>query len=237
LPGEYNEAADAYTVRQSDAHSWVEVYFPETNAWVTFDPTPPAGRGVAARSGVAAWLSKRAEALELIWFQYVVGYDQQEQRSLATSLHNRVFQYQNLVSRTLSDMTSGSWSTPQHLLSWALLLALLPLLIVMGLRMRRLGWRGLWSSKKRKSSALSTIEFYERLVRILAARGLDRTVDQTPLEFATETGMDVPLRITHAYHRVRYGSQALTSEEAREIDRWLTQMETTKSQQNLLDPK
>ena len=26
--GEYNEAADVYTVRQSDAHSWVEAYFP-----------------------------------------------------------------------------------------------------------------------------------------------------------------------------------------------------------------
>ncbi len=44
LPGEYNEAAGAYTVRQSDAHSWVEVYFPETRSWVTFDPTPSAGR-------------------------------------------------------------------------------------------------------------------------------------------------------------------------------------------------
>ena len=32
LPGEYNEAAGAYTVRQSDAHSWVEVYFPETRS-------------------------------------------------------------------------------------------------------------------------------------------------------------------------------------------------------------
>src|ERR1700752_462921 len=44
LPGEYNETAGAYTVRQSDAHSWVEVYFPETRSWVTFDPTPPSGR-------------------------------------------------------------------------------------------------------------------------------------------------------------------------------------------------
>jgi transglutaminase-like putative cysteine protease len=44
LPGEYNDAADAYTVRQSDAHSWVEVYFPESHSWITFDPTPMAGR-------------------------------------------------------------------------------------------------------------------------------------------------------------------------------------------------
>ena len=44
LPGEYNDAAAAYTVRQSDAHSWVEVYFPESQTWVTFDPTPAAGK-------------------------------------------------------------------------------------------------------------------------------------------------------------------------------------------------
>ena len=43
LDYEYNDAADAYTVRQSDAHSWVEVYFPQNDAWVSFDPTPDAG--------------------------------------------------------------------------------------------------------------------------------------------------------------------------------------------------
>ena len=69
LPGEYNEAAGAYTVRQSDAHSWVEVYFPQTDSWVTFDPTPPAGRTAHVRSGLAGALSKYSEALELMWFQ------------------------------------------------------------------------------------------------------------------------------------------------------------------------
>src|SRR5205807_8220642 len=53
LPGEYNDAASAFTVRQSDAHSWVEVYFPETNSWVTFDPTPAAGRMEPEGSGLA----------------------------------------------------------------------------------------------------------------------------------------------------------------------------------------
>jgi len=59
----------------------VEVYFPETESWVTFDPTPPAGRAPHAHTGLAAQLSKYTEALELMWFQYVVGYDKQEQRS------------------------------------------------------------------------------------------------------------------------------------------------------------
>src|SRR5580704_6667649 len=40
LPGEYNDLGEDYIVRASDAHSWVEVYFPGTG-WMTFDPTPP----------------------------------------------------------------------------------------------------------------------------------------------------------------------------------------------------
>ncbi|MDU4698716.1 MAG: transglutaminase domain-containing protein, partial [Paenibacillus sp.] len=35
-----------YTVTYADAHSWVEVYFPETG-WVAFDPTPGFGESMA----------------------------------------------------------------------------------------------------------------------------------------------------------------------------------------------
>ncbi|MDP9148056.1 MAG: DUF3488 and transglutaminase-like domain-containing protein, partial [Acidobacteriota bacterium] len=51
LPGEYNDLGGDYVVRASDAHSWVEVYFPG-NGWITFDPTPSApetGRGFFSR--------------------------------------------------------------------------------------------------------------------------------------------------------------------------------------------
>ncbi|HYO62382.1 MAG TPA: DUF3488 and transglutaminase-like domain-containing protein, partial [Pyrinomonadaceae bacterium] len=62
--GEYNESADAYIVRQSHAHSWVEVYFPESDVWATFDPTPPAGRaGTEGPAGLTAKLGEYAEAL------------------------------------------------------------------------------------------------------------------------------------------------------------------------------
>jgi hypothetical protein len=50
---------------------------------------------------VAAQLQKYGEAIELLWFQYVVGYDKQEQRSLATSLHNQVFDYGRMVTNML----------------------------------------------------------------------------------------------------------------------------------------
>jgi transglutaminase-like putative cysteine protease len=38
-PGEYNPFTGLYEVRASDAHAWVEIYFPGYG-WSTFDPTP-----------------------------------------------------------------------------------------------------------------------------------------------------------------------------------------------------
>ena len=56
--GEYNETTGVYIVRQKDAHSWVEVYFPQAKVWVPFDATPAAGQStqsvslsIAARRG------------------------------------------------------------------------------------------------------------------------------------------------------------------------------------------
>jgi hypothetical protein len=39
LPGEYNSLTGAHTVRQRDAHAWVEIKFTRAG-WVPFDPTP-----------------------------------------------------------------------------------------------------------------------------------------------------------------------------------------------------
>ncbi len=47
--GEYNETADVWVVKQRNAHSWVEVYFPGENAWVPFDPTPFSGQCAGRR--------------------------------------------------------------------------------------------------------------------------------------------------------------------------------------------
>ncbi|HYN25211.1 MAG TPA: DUF3488 and transglutaminase-like domain-containing protein [Pyrinomonadaceae bacterium] len=227
LPGEYNEAAGAYTVRQSDAHSWVEVYFPETKSWVTFDPTPAAGRAEPQTIGLAAQLGKYAEALELIWFQYVVGYDKQERRSLATSLHNRIFDYRRIASEVFGSIKGKV----THLSSKAIFVALgliTVLVTVIFVRVLRLGWRrGLSISRGTREPEIAAVEFYQRLMDLLAQRGLSRLSDQTPLEFASNLGSRGALTVTRLYNRVRFGRQKLSANELREIDQALRDLEGT----------
>src|SRR6185503_5342355 len=141
LPGEYNETSGAYTVRQSDAHSWVEVYFPSSRSWVTFDPTPSAGRVEPVHTGITAQLHKYVEALELLWFQYIVGYDKQEQRSLAASLHNRVFDYGQIASNLLATVRSYLTVGTLTVIVAVLAVALLILTLIFGKKFWRFGWR------------------------------------------------------------------------------------------------
>jgi len=224
LPGEYNEAAGAYTVRQSDAHSWVEVYFPETRSWVTFDPTPSAGRVEPVHTGITAQLQKYAEALELVWFQYVVGYDKQEQRSLATSLHNQVFDYGRTVTKLLA--TAQTYLT-SDLLSGASVVVGLGLVIVLIFFGRRI-WR--WARARFVRSPVdgrlySNVEFYERLISLMEQRGVARDQHLTPLEFADSLKSNQALVITRAYNRVRYGGQRLSAMERKEVERALFELE------------
>ena len=52
-PGSYDEQVGRYVVRESDAHTWVEAYFP-TYGWIPFEPTPDGRYFPIPRGSVAA---------------------------------------------------------------------------------------------------------------------------------------------------------------------------------------
>jgi len=224
LPGEYNDAAGAYTVRQQDAHSWVEVYFPETRAWVTFDPTPPAGRTEPVRTGIAAQLQKYGEAIELLWFQYVVGYDKQEQRSLATSMQRSLFDYGRLASNMLNTLSQYLNGNVLAVAAGITAFALTLLLIVFGKRIWRWSRAGFADSTS-DGRAYSNVQFYERLIALMEQRGVSRDKHLTPLEFADTLRSNDVMVITRAYNRVRYGGQKLSATERKEVERALFALE------------
>ncbi len=224
LPGEYNEAAGAYTVRQSDAHSWVEVYFPETRSWVTFDPTPSAGRVEPVRTGFTAQLQKYAEAMELLWFQYVVGYDKQEQRTLATTIHNQVFDYGRSVSNLIAVVKSYLTGNTFTVAIAAIGLFLIVTVALFGKRILLWTRRGSGDLME-DGRTYSSVQFYERLVSLMEQRGLMREGHLTPLEFASTLKSNEALLITRAYNRVRFGHEKLSATEKREVERALFALE------------
>src|ERR687887_302731 len=79
-----------YTVRESDAHSWVEAYFPRSGSWIEFDPTPAAGINDYTQGGLLGQLRRYTDALEVFWLNYIVTLDSDEQASIMVDLQHRL---------------------------------------------------------------------------------------------------------------------------------------------------
>jgi protein-glutamine gamma-glutamyltransferase len=110
-PGEYNAVNQSWIVRQSDAHAWVEVYFPETKTWIEFDPTPAAGATSVQPSGLVAFLRRYVDAARLFYLDYVLTYDSQRQRSLARDATQKAATYRTTWRQTIEpyQRRAGRW--------------------------------------------------------------------------------------------------------------------------------
>lgn len=246
--GEYNATAEVFVIKQKDAHSWVEVYFPGENVWIPFDPTPFAEQNRSATTATTGILKKFGsylEALETFWIQYFVSYDNQEQRSIVRSFKNSFSEYQTSTSVRLSKFQaqiSDWWKDvrgDKGLQTSAkavgiglayLLAAVLGVILVLWLlrKVRKLNiWHRIYDWLKRTEQA-TIIEFYERMQTVLAGRGFVRAAHQTPLEFAFALEIPEVVKITEKYNRVRFGEKGLSQSEAEEIEAWLKNLEADK---------
>lgn len=245
--GEYNSAAEVFVVKQLDAHSWVEVYFPEEDAWVPFDPTPFAGRtgGTSSATGIIGQFNKYLEALETFWIQYFVAFDKEEQSSLFSSMRKGFRDYQTKSSVWMNDWQAklndwwkearGDKGLEQSAKAVGYGLAYLAgavlgiiFLIWLYRRIIKLAiWQKLFAWLRQKNEA-TIVEFYERMQKVLASKGFVREPHQTPLEFAFALKMPEAVKITEKYNRVRFGEKNLSGEEAREIEDWLKRIEEEK---------
>jgi transglutaminase-like putative cysteine protease len=220
--GEWNEHGRYFAVRQRDAHSWVEVYFPGAG-WASFDPTPRATYE-AARFGSTGWAGKYLDALRMRWNRYVVDYTVTDQAAVALRVREQV--------RAAGDPVRwAEWSRAAHraLAGAGPGIGLAGVLLagsVAALRLlrRRAAVGGLWRRLGRRGPAAAPARFYARMLRLLARRGHPRPPTLTPREFAAgledHPVLHGPVReLTELYERVRFGGERLTpAEEGRAAD-------------------
>jgi protein-glutamine gamma-glutamyltransferase len=191
LATEWNEYGSYFTVRQRDAHAWVEVYFPHSG-WITMDPTPTVSAAVAP----TRWepLSQLGESVRLKWDRLFVHYSAKDQlavvhgvREGSDALRERVNQWASLLSAPIGQVLSrlSHMARTFHPGMPGLIIGV----IVVGLAVLLLTLRdriGLWATTHLPTSHQqhAIVQLYARMIRTIEKRGVTKGRTATASEFA-----------------------------------------------------
>lgn len=234
--GEWNRFGKSYLIRQNDAHSWAEVYFPDIG-WITLDPSPVMGTRALPGLSLPWNLRQLLDLLEIRWYSYIIGYEEYQHtvyRALeraSFALNRRIFGGRLRIGRLLI----GSRRTTPRGASWKepLITAVrIFLLTVLGLFVLFFRWAiirpfitifNFFKSRATVYLPYPQVKFYRQLLLVLSHKGFQRELTLTPMEFARQVISEVgePFRpvgeITEAFYRVRFGAENLKAEEMKRI--------------------
>jgi len=187
-PGRYNPFTGMFEVRGSDAHAWVEVYFPMVG-WVTFDPTPAGPDGPV--------MMKETTPLTFILDEYF--------RGAREWMNGFKFQALRTLERT-------GWAPVAVVAAVAMLLAA----AVAGLVSAAGG--GKRGTAQLPPANRAVARTYNALVRRAAARTGKVTEASTPAEIETglpEDLRDEFHSFAEIYNRAAFSSREISGEDAR----------------------
>jgi transglutaminase-like putative cysteine protease len=215
LAGEWNDFGHYYTVRQRDAHAWVEVYFP-LSGWMTFDPTPNviwvAPNPLLTKAG------KLIDSIRLQWDRYVIRYSFRDQvsishdaRARATTYGERLWAFATLSGQWIKSVGQriGEFFifTRQFDVTGSIVVVLLIATMLL-LRRRRTASKQTGVSDNQTAAT----RLYRQMLALLELRGIRKLDNSTPLEFArlvSKDGKDLAPFVqpfTEWYCRVRFGA-------------------------------
>jgi protein-glutamine gamma-glutamyltransferase len=193
--GQLNPLTGYYEVSARDAHAWVEVYFPGFG-WQQFDPTPGSSADFVHSTRAGSWSG-------IALFQY------------AGKWFSRMFQtgWGRTIKGALNSVGRVARSTLLEVAArWRGILILLTalglgLLVWLGVRLRVVGDRSVGSQARGQRQKAA--EIFQRMADKLAARGLPRSMSQTPIEYAddvvTRAGVTGVAEAARLFTRFRFG--------------------------------
>jgi protein-glutamine gamma-glutamyltransferase len=223
LMGEYNPIGDAYIVRQSDAHSWVEIYLP-VNGWREFDATP--AEGLHERS-LMAQLGNYADAVGLFWNSYILTYDNDSQALLFRNAQETVQEIQkSFQARTerwaatiqrfggrVSGAVNGAIDSGRI---WLYAVGALALIVMYQKRQDLWDrWQSLKSGDSGTADGRIVAALFHRAVRLAESEGPYRARSQTWREWILsvphEQRRSILTRAVEIYEKSKYGRQATSA--------------------------
>ncbi len=215
LGGMYNPISGWQVIRASDAHSWVEAYIPRLG-WTTFDPTPPDTRPPSL--SMLGRLGLYIDAAEVFWQDWVINYNLDRQLFLASRMEQSG---RSLRMSWIEDLES-SWPVwKKRAASFgSIYMALLIPAVIFIVLVVRYGSGGLHrfrihrrirNVKRGQVHRTDATLLYERMLRCLKRRGIEKPAWLTPSEFARVLNEPVLSRmvddITSAYNELRFGGK------------------------------
>jgi protein-glutamine gamma-glutamyltransferase len=215
--GEYNGIGGNWIVRQYDAHSWVEAYYPPYG-WIEFDPTPIDPQH--PRMAFIRILSNMADAIDLWWWEGVVNYDPTKQFHAVDVMYRWTVSFQQRLKSFLELVTEKYRTgiaiarSPDFSLSllqkWILVLPWLTVGILLLIKpVRRHIFNRTARLLHRSDSRTVVASYYREALELLDANGFKRNRDQTSMEFALTLGnhpAGIPfLTLTQMYNEARFG--------------------------------
>lgn len=226
LATEWNEYGSYFTVRQRDAHAWVEVYFPRSG-WVTMDPTPAVESSMAP----SRWdgLRQLGESFRLQWDRLFVRYSARDQMAVVQGVREGGDALRDRATAWVSAVTTPLVMAFGRLiqLARAIKLGFIELsigLVAIGLIVLLIRARHrlqLWATTHLPTSRrqLAIAHLYAQMVQAVSRHGVTKSPATTPHEFLKQVEREwiiagpLVAGITALYYRGRFSGTPLRPED------------------------
>ena len=214
--GVYNPISGSQLIRTSDAHSWVEAWIPR-RGWVTFDPTPADPN--PPRLSLWTRLGFYTDAAEVFWQDWVVNYNLDRQLQLATKM-GQSSRHVGLNWFDRLGLAGPGWRSAlsDFAKRYGILFSSVAVLALFAGLFGKDGWNW-WNTRRRvlrvqrgEAEASDATLLYQRMLKVLKRRGIEKPAWLTPCEFAQVVKEpEVALLVddlTFAYNELRFGGHA-----------------------------